>query len=163
MNLNQINNAVILWGAASAEGIEYAVKSGDLCITAENRPGLIGLKHNIPLLQKKNIRYCYCSDNTLGLLFYKRKIKETIIFYKENHDQGIVAVCGSLYVLLLSRIHGVKVTVFSQGKVTVDLPDTSAATLNGKSFVVSEDKPYVMVGNDEFIEWKEIEEESSKD
>ena len=64
-------------------------QSANLVIVPENRPFMLGLKRNCPALKRDNIRFVYCNDNALSLLFYKGKIIKTMIFYKEKKDQAL--------------------------------------------------------------------------
>ena len=87
MKIKEINHLTLIWGGLSKEGLSYlrnkANKNKVVILVPENRPYLLGLKYNIPLLEKEKIPLVYCTDNMLGFLFYKEKIEETVLFCKE--------------------------------------------------------------------------------
>ena len=143
MKLKQIKKSILIWGTVSQEGINQLKNEKELVIVPELRPYLIGLLHNVPLLKREGLSFVYCTDNMLGYLFYKDKIKKTIIFYKELTPQGIVGVCGSLYVGLLSHLHKVPIKILPEGKITYNFKDFSAKTLLGKNFVLEKDNFFV--------------------
>ena len=152
MKLADINNAVLVWGALSEQGIESLKKEGKSVIVAEGRPYLIGINYNIPLLKKEKIDFIYCVDNTLGLLFYKKKIAKTFLFYKEKKENGLLGPCGSLYAALLSKLHKINIEIFSQGAADLTILDKNSAILGGKPFILEEDKnSYIIEANDELV------------
>lgn len=140
MNLDTIHNAVLIWGSISAEGLDFLKQEKALAIVPEQRPYLLGIKRNIPLLQKAGIEFVYCSDNALGLLFYKNKIKKTVLFYQERNGNTIWALPGSLYVNILSQLHKVPVCMLAQGTCDFSLLDRDASTVENKNFVCAKNK-----------------------
>ena len=151
MKLEDIKRAVIIWGAVSPEGISELEKE-PLVIVAENRPFLLGLKHNIPLLREAGINFLYCTDNVLGFLLYKGKIEKTYLFYREKSEKGLIGTCGSLYIYLLSKLHNVPLKVMTGGEIDLVNSDKDASTLGGKDFIL-QDKGCgcIIEANDELI------------
>jgi methylthioribose-1-phosphate isomerase len=155
LRVEEINNSVVIWGPLSKEGLSYLKDTsvrGSIVLVPENRPYLIGLKHNLALLKKEKIPYVYCTDNMLGFLFRKGKIKETVIFYKKILDEKIIALCGSLFIFYLARLHNVTVKFFLQAKINLSGLDKDASSLGGKSFVLSQDRDFVEQVSDEIID-----------
>lgn len=151
MKLENIKDAVLIWGAVSEQAL-YELKREKVVLVSENRPYLIGLKYNIPLLRNENIGYLYCTDNVLGFLFYKSRIKKTFIFYKDKKEEGVVGICGSLYVYLLSKLHSVPVEALAQGEGVFSGVDRDAASLGGRDFIMQEDSSaYVVKACDEIL------------
>lgn len=158
MKLIDINDAVLIWGIVSQAGLLELKQEGRMVLVPENRPYLLGLKRNIPLLEKEGINFVYCADNVLGLLFYKGKIKKTILFYEEKTKKAIVGICGSLYVSLLSKFHNVPVKPILQGDFSLELLDKDASTLDGKSFIRDEDKKNCVIkADDELVKYAIID------
>ena len=135
MKLEDIKRAVIIWGAVSPEGISE-LKKESLVIIAENRPFLLGLKHNIPLLKGAGINFLYCADNVLGFLLYKDKIKKTYLFYREKSKEGLTGVCGSLYIYLLNKLHNVPLKFMAGGEIDFASLDKNVSTLGGRDFIL---------------------------
>jgi len=157
MNLAEINKATLIWGPVSREGLDYLSKESSLVVVPEGRPYLLGLNYNIPLIKERSINLVYCTDNTLGLLFYQGKIKETILFYKKKQADGLIGICGSLYVALLSELHQVLVKSFPQGVCNWENIDKDASTLEARGFIMEENKEdYLIEPNDELIRFSEI-------
>jgi methylthioribose-1-phosphate isomerase len=155
MKLEGVKNAVLIWGALSAEGITKLKQERKLVIVPEHRPFMLGLKYNCPRLRKAEIKFVYCTDNTLGLLFYKGKIVKTMLFYKEKQEQAIVGVAGSLYVALLSKLHKIPIEIIPAPELAQDIFEGDAAALGGRKFILVEDKQeYVVKPEDELIEWE---------
>jgi len=152
MKLADINNAVLVWGPVSEQGLSCLKEKAKLVIVAENRPYLTGLLHNAPLLKKKGIDFVYCNDSALGLLFYKKKISEVVIFYKEEKDSGFLTYSGSLYAALLAKLHGVSVRLFPAEKLNTEVLDKDASALEGKTFILEENgSNYIIEAEEEFI------------
>jgi len=149
MKIEELNNPILIWGLLSKESLKLF--KGRTVLVAENRPFLYGLKHNIPLLKEHNIPFIYCTDNMLGYLFYKNKIKKTFIFYKEKTKEGFLAPGGSLYVSLLSRLHDVPVGPFLGAKVNFGDTDIDASTLGGKEIISGDVKRWAEPSKDEVI------------
>lgn len=121
-------------------------------LVPENRPFMIGLIHNIPLLKKNGIQSVYCTDNMLGFLFYKRKISELLLFCKEVREKEMTGHCGSLFAVLLAKLHGAGIRVFHQDEFPTDFADTDASTLSGKKFIAPGQDHLVCRPEDERIE-----------
>ena len=121
-------------------------------LVPENRPFMIGLLHNIPLLKKNGIRSVYCTDNMLGFLFYKRKINELLLFCKEVHEKEMTGYSGSLFAVLLAKLHGAGIRVFHQDEFPANFADTDASTLSGKKFITPGQEHLVCGPEDERIE-----------
>lgn len=158
MKIKDVNRLTLIWGGLSKEGLSYlrnkANKHNFVVLVPENRPYLLGLNYNIPLLEKEKIDLIYCSDNMLGFLFYKEKIEETILFCKEMAEKEVLGICGSLYVALLSKLHNIPVKVFLQGKVDFSGRDKDASALQGRKMVLDKDLERVEKGSDEMVAWE---------
>ena len=156
MKIEELKNSILIWGALSEGGLSYLkdrTRDNDLkVLVPENRPSMIGLKHNIPLLKKEGIPFIDCTDNMLGFLFYKKKIKETVLFGKKKEESHILAISGSLFAVYLTKLHGVPLKVLIQGKVSCNYLDRDASTLGGKKFILSKEKPFVQEASDELID-----------
>jgi len=151
MKLKEFKKAVLIWGVLNARGLTKIKQSVELVIVPENRPYLLGLKCNIPLLQTVGIPYFYCTDNMLGGLFYKNKIQRTFLFYKKETTEGVVGFCGSLYVALLSKLHGVSISAFLGREFNLKEKDENASILGGKEFVQEDNRKWVEAPEDEII------------
>jgi methylthioribose-1-phosphate isomerase len=138
MKLNQIDKAILVWGPVSKEGLTYLKEQKELVVISENRPYMIGLRHNKPLLEREGIRFVYCTDNMLGILFYKKKVKEALLFYEKKEEGKILAICGSLYFYLLAKLHNVAIKFFLQEKI--DFLNKDASCIDGLVFVSDKDK-----------------------
>ena len=149
MKIKELNNLILIWGVLSKENLKFL--KGERVLVPENRPFLYGLKHNIPILKENNISFVYCTDNMLGHLLYKNKIKKTFIFYKENIKDKVIGPCGSLYVSLLSKLHGVAVEFFLGAKVNFNNIDLDASTLGGKEIISGSVKRWAEPSKDEVI------------
>lgn len=152
MKLENINNAILIWGMLSQEGLDHLKEKKSLVVVPENRPYLIGLKHNIPLLKKEGIDFVYCCDNVLGLLFYKEKIEQTLLFYKELTQNGVTGICGSLYVALLSKLHNIPIKIAPQERSEIEFPDADVSTLGGNLFLEEREENCIIKAGDEVIE-----------
>ncbi len=130
-----IDKAVLIWGPVSKEGVEYLRFQRRQVIICENRPYLLGLKHNKPLIEEAKLRFTYCTDNTIGHLLYKKAVREAVLFC-EKQDGVIKGLSGSLYVWLLARIHHIPVKLLQEGEVDLEgFLDKDAGTLDGKKVV----------------------------
>ena len=152
MKLIDIKNAILIWGAMSKEALSQMKEEDLLVLVPENRPYLLGLKHNIPLLKENNINFVYCTDNMLGILFYQERIKKVLLFYKGLKDGRAVGLCGSYYVALLGKLHNIPVEVQRGVDFDSSSLDNDVSTLGGKGFILEENKQdYVLKAKDEGI------------
>lgn len=113
MRLNEIKDGLLLWGLPSRQGIAEIKKKmygerGVYVLVPEMRPSLLGLEV-ARKLTKERIKHVYATDNMLGILFFKQKVKEVFFFYKDLTDRRFSGICGSLYVCLLARLHRVSI------------------------------------------------------
>ena len=147
--MSKVENAVLIWGPVSSEGINYLRFQGKEVVVCENRPYLLGLIHNKPLLEKEGFRIVYCPDNAIGHLFYKNAVREVVLFCRK--EKGIIkGISGSLYVWLLAKLHSLPVKIFQQAEINWDkIKDLNASTLEGNLMVES--------GNIEPVEIEAIE------
>jgi len=147
------DNCLLIWGAISEQGLEQLKAEGRLVIVPENRPHMTGLIHNAPLLRRHDVDFVYCTDNMLGLLFYKNKIKETFLFFRKFEENGITGVSGSLYAALLSRLHGVPIKTMPQAELEFESPDRDASSFSGKEFGLEPNENEIIVSpDDELVE-----------
>lgn len=140
MKLSEIKNAVILWGIPSKEIIEELKDRGCLVVVPEQRPSLLGLKQVMPILAKEGISHLYCTDNVLGFLFYKKRLKKTYLGFNEERGSDISASSGSLYISLLSKIHNIEIKIFPSVKGSLQKSDEDASTLDKKDFILTDNK-----------------------
>ncbi len=129
MRLDEMEEGLLLWGLPSGQGIavikkKVATAQGLYVLVPEMRPSLLGLEIT-KILTKEGIEHVYATDNMLGILFYKRKIKEVIFFYKDLRDQHFSGICGSLYVCLLARLHHVPIKTMQGEKIILSAQETS--------------------------------------
>lgn len=153
MNLSDVNKAVLVWGAVSARGISALKEKSRTVVVMENRPELIGLKHNIPLLRKASISYVYCTDNMAGVLFYKEKIDEVLLFYNELlPDNSVSGVSGSLYIALLAKEHGIRISCLPRQDIKYKIKDKDASTFDGRKIILMDNcGSYVVPAREEVV------------
>ena len=113
MRLKEVKGVVLLWGLPSDNGLadikSKAQTARDLhVLVPEMRPHCFGLEI-AKRLRKEGIKHTYATDNMLGILFYKEKVKEVRFFYKDIIGPHAVGICGSLYTCLLAHLHGVPI------------------------------------------------------
>ena len=150
MRLNELEQVVLLWGLPSNNGIgeikEQTEADRDLHILVpEMRPHCLGLEV-AKRLNKEDIKHTYATDNMLGILFYKNKVKEVLFCYKKLTDHEIIGICGSLYVCLLAHIHNVPIKPL-QGNAIIRSAQT-ASLLDEHMCLQSND---VLKAADEYI------------
>ena len=155
MKLKEFKKAVLIWGVLNTRRLAKIKQSAELVIVPENRPYLLGLKCNIPLLRTNGIPCFYCTDNMLGGIFYKNKIQRTFLFYKKETTEGAVGFCGSLYVALLSKLHGVPISAFLGGELSLKEKDENASILGRKEFVQVDNRKWIEWPQDEIIRSEE--------
>ncbi|MDP8259495.1 MAG: hypothetical protein P9L96_00595 [Candidatus Gygaella obscura] len=155
MKIDNLKESILVWGTLSDEALMYLKqpqKDNALnVIVAENRPFLLGIKYNVLKLNKENIPFVYCTDNMLGFLFYRKKISQVVICYKKKEKKSLLADSGSLFAVLLAKLHNVKVRAFPQGNLDYSTLDKNSATLDGKAMLLDEDKDFVQETKDELI------------
>jgi hypothetical protein len=113
MRLSEVKEGLLLWGLPSRQGITEIKKKvradqGVYVLVPEMRPHVLGLEL-AKRLQEEGIKHVYATDNMLGILFYERKVKAVLFFYKELADRHVMGICGSLYVCLLAHLHNVQI------------------------------------------------------
>ena len=133
MRLNEMKEGLLLWGLPPRQGIaeikeQLAAAQGLYILVPEMRPSLFGLEI-ARRLTKENIRHVYATDNMLGILFSKHKVKEVLFFYKDITKHHYSGICGSLYVCLLAHLHGVSIKPLQGEKM---LRPSQAASLRGE-------------------------------
>ena len=129
MRLNEMKEGVLLWGVPTGKGIkeikERTQDNRDLYVLVpEMRPYLFGLEV-ARRLTEETIKHVYATDNMLGMLFFKQKIKEVLFFYKDLIDKNFSGICGSLYVCLLARLHHVPIKTMQGEKIILSAQATS--------------------------------------
>jgi hypothetical protein len=129
MRLDEMKEGLLLWGLPSGQGIavmkkKVATAPGLYVLVPEMRPYLFGLEVARRLI-KEGIKHVYATDNMLGILFFKQKIKEVLFFYKDLTDQHFSGICGSLYVCLLARLHYVPIKTMQGEKIILSAQATS--------------------------------------
>jgi hypothetical protein len=121
MLLNESGELILLWGVPLNQGMDEIKKKvradrGPSILVPEMRPHLLG-SVIANRLQREKIKHVYVTDNMLGILFYKQKIKEVLFFYKERKDHYWWGISGSLYVCLLAHMHKVPIQPLQGGTV----------------------------------------------
>jgi methylthioribose-1-phosphate isomerase len=118
-----MNEGLLLWGLPPYQRIaeikrQVTTTQGLYVLVPEMRPSLLGLAV-AKRLTKENIKHVYATDNMLGILFFKEKVKEVLFFYKDLTEQKFCGICGSLYICLLARLHSVPIKAM-QGEKNID-------------------------------------------
>ncbi len=129
MRLEEMKEGLLLWGLPTRQGIaeikkQVAATQGLYVLVPEMRPSLLGLEIT-KILTTEGIEHVYATDNMLGILFYKDKIKEVLFFYKDLADRHFSGICGSLYVCLLARLHSVPIKTMQGEKMKHYVQTTS--------------------------------------
>jgi hypothetical protein len=133
MLLNELGELILLWGVPPNQEMDEIKKKvqatrGASVLVPEMRPHLLG-SVIAKKLQREKIKHVYVTDNMLGILFYKQKIKEVLFFYKERKDHHWWGINGSLYVCLLAHMHKVPIqplqggTVIRAAEISLSLDD----------------------------------------
>lgn len=158
MDIKHIENAILIWGPLNESAIAYLKEQRRKVIVPEMRPSCMGLSRVLPVLKKEKIPAIYCTDNMLGLLFMKKKIGETIISYRKEDKKGITGISGSRYVVLLSRLHGVKIKLFKGDETDYNtvFKDTDASTILGKTLFGQLGSTEIIPAAEEQILWDEM-------
>lgn len=157
MKLTEAQEMILVWGPVTRSFLPRLREENSLVLVPEGRPYLTGLKHTIPLLQQENVPCVYCTDNMLGLLFYKQKIKKTILFYYTRVKNGLEADSGSLYAGLLSKLHRVPVEAVCNDEEKTAYIDRDAATFEGKDLTLEKHKnEYILEAKNEFVPWEVV-------
>jgi hypothetical protein len=121
MRLDEMKEGLLLWGLPPPQGIaeikkQVAATQGLYVLVPEMRPYLFGLEV-ARRLTKEGIKHVYATDNMLGIIFFKHKIREVLFFYKHLTDRHFLGICGSLYVCLLARLHSVPIKTMQAEKM----------------------------------------------
>jgi hypothetical protein len=129
MRLDEMKEGLLLWGLPPRQRIaeikkQIAAAQGLYVLVPEMRPYLFGLEV-AKRLTKESIKHVYATDNMLGILFFKQKIKEVLFFYKDLTDKKFWGICGSLYVCLLARLHHVPIKTMQGEKIILSAQTTS--------------------------------------
>jgi len=111
MNIEQVDNALLVWGPLDEKSAAYVQRQKRIIVVPEIRPFLIGMRYNLLLLKMRNPGTVYCTDNMLGLLFFKQAIAELLLVYTKEDSRGVTAISGSLYAATLARLHAVKISL----------------------------------------------------
>ena len=148
MSIEDLRDAWLVWGCLP-RGEAIAPGNGTVLVP-EHRPYLYGIRHNVPRLKEQGLPFVCCTDNMIGHLLYRGKIARTVVYYKDRAKGRFVCPGGTLYVVLLSRLHGVAVE-FREGRYDTEAADRDAATLGGKRFVGGEDAGRVLETRDETL------------
>ncbi len=157
MKIEQVNNALLVWGLLEEKTTAYIRQQERMVVIPEMRPFFIGVRHNLPLLKMRNPAMTYCTDNMLGLLFFRQAVAELLLVYTKEEARGIVAPSGSLYAGMLARLHGVKISLH-QGPVlnyNTLFKDTDASSLCGKKFFPN---AAAVAPAEEYIDYEELKE-----
>ena len=120
-----IKDATLVCGILTDEAIDYLKLINNVVILPEHRPFSFSLKKNRSLLEANNIKYVFCTDNMIGLLFYQQKIREIVFMYNSRSDKHYSAISGSFYFILLGYLHKCEIKkfhcnqIYSQGNESV--------------------------------------------
>ena len=148
---------ILMWGLITEESIIKIKKENKTVILPEHRPYLLGLKYNLSRLKQHGILCVYCNDNSLGFLFYKGMIEKTYLLYIDKQAEGLQCFSGSLYVVLMSKLHNIPLEAIKGGRIENTFLDKDAATLEGRSLLIEEQPVrYVVQPDNEFISWEEL-------
>ena len=157
MRIDEIRDLILIWGNISSYGIKH-VKSEilynnfSMVLVPEMRPYLLGLEI-VEKLSKEGIDHVYATDNMISFLFYKGKIKKTVLFYKEIIKDGIIGISGSLYICILSKHHNISITLMKGDEIDFSLfSDKDALSIDGKLFF--NDENLAIAPKDELIPWE---------
>ena len=98
MKLHDINPMSLIWGYPKDSFYKYT--KGESFFVSEMRPSCAGFficQH----LNKENTAI-YITDNMLGILFYKKKIKDNLY----------TGICGSLFINVLAKTHNIEIKFY---------------------------------------------------
>jgi hypothetical protein len=130
MRLNEIKNGLLLWGMPSYQGMAEITKDIEAekemtVLVPEMMPYCFGLAI-AKRLQEAGIKCAYTTDNMLGILFYKNKVRTMVFFYKKLTNHHMVGICGSLYVCMLAHLHNVPIKMRQGDALMQSAHDTMA-------------------------------------
>jgi methylthioribose-1-phosphate isomerase len=108
MKLVNIDPISLIWGYPSVSFLKAT--KGNMFFVPEMRPSLAGLVISESLCREN--KTVYITDNMLGILFYKKKIKDIFFFYKYKKNNMYTGICGSLYVYALAKAHNVSIMLY---------------------------------------------------
>ncbi|MGE5217207.1 MAG: hypothetical protein ACM3SP_09435 [Chloroflexota bacterium] len=86
---------------------------GESVLVPEMRPQLWGAQVVARELVERGIPTTLISDNMMGTLFAHGEICKLCLFYDDLTEAGPKAICGALFAVRLSRLHGVAVELFN--------------------------------------------------
>ena len=147
MNLSDLNNASLVCGILTDEAIVYLKLKNNVVILPEHRPFSFSLKKNRNLLEANSIKYIFCTDNMIGLLFYQQKIKEIIFMYSNRSEKHYMALSGSFYFLLLGFLHKCVIKKFLSKQV-YNQDNESVLNINREEIIKNINKSTYCLGYD---------------
>ncbi|MCM8763239.1 MAG: hypothetical protein NC936_04870 [Candidatus Omnitrophica bacterium] len=142
----------LIWGLPPEVFCKKHSRDPDILL-AEMRPHLFGSRY----LTRRFKRATLVSDNTLGFLFFKKLIKEVILFYEKKDNFGYTLIPGSLTVIILAKRHQVPIRLVngvSQIKI-IKRTDQSALTFLGRPVTLKNILP--ILPEPEFADYKFLE------
>jgi len=147
---------ILLYGFPRPESYAYlsqALKAerAECILVPEMRPELWGAHVVARELLERNIPTILISDNMMGTFFAQGAVRRLILFYKELGEKGPVGICGSLFAVLLARVHGVPVELLASGVAEHSAQDKDVSTFLGQ--VVSPEGVVLYPVEQETISW----------
>jgi len=147
----KIGNFKLIWGYPEENFCKEHAQDKDILL-CEMRPSLLGPRY----LTKKFKSATLVSDNTLGLLFFKKMIKEVELFYQDSDNFGYALMPGSFTVIILAKRHNIPIRLLRGGSsVKVKSEDINALSFLGKSVTAKGVIP--IVPETEFSDYKFLE------
>jgi methylthioribose-1-phosphate isomerase len=147
----KIGNFKLIWGYPEENFSKEHAQDKDILL-CEMRPSLLGAR----FLTKKFKNATLASDNTLGFLFFKRLIKEVVLFYQDQDNFGYALMPGSFTVIILAKRHNVPIRLLrGNPSVSIKLTDINALSFLGQSITAKGVIP--IIPEIEFGDYKFIE------
>ena len=115
------------------------------------RPELYGPRFVARELLKRNAPVTLVSDNMLGALFANGEIRKAYLSYSELGEAGPRAICGSLLVAQLARLHGISVDLQASADEIPSGMDRDVTTFLGERVLPAGAEVYQV--EDEVIPW----------
>jgi len=161
MKIDEVDELFLLVGVAEKASLKEEFKflpknKNSMILVPELRPYLIGLNYHVPILKKIDLPFIYITDNMVGYLFFKKKIKKTVLFYETKEERGLWSITGSLYFCLLSWIHKVPIKI-SSGKVikSETFLDKDAKSIDGTPLIMNKNSEnYIIPPQRELVRWE---------